>query len=98
MRLKSKDEDFYTDSIDNRQCVHNLVASEKDNKSTFFFSMTCNQSETPGVSKIKNWIESDDVRKAMKTCSSRYQYENEDEFMRQLHQAAARGLRTFPIM
>ena len=59
MRLKSEDDDFYTDSIDNRQCVHNLAASEKDSPSTLFLTFTCNQTETMGVAPIKRWIDSD---------------------------------------
>ncbi len=58
MRLRDKDDDLYTDGIDNRQNVHNLCASEREQPSTLFLTLTCNQSRHFGVRKIKNYIDS----------------------------------------
>lgn len=60
LRVKNQDDDFYTDTIDNRQTCHNLCAGEKDLPTTLFITLTCNQHEHFGISKIKRYIDSDD--------------------------------------
>ena len=60
LRLRNKDDDFLTDTIDNRQNVHNLCASEKENPSTFFLTLTCNQREHFGIKNIKRYVDSCD--------------------------------------
>ena len=57
MRMRNKDDDFYTDSIDNRQNVHNLCASEREAPSTLFITLTCNQRDHFGVSPVKRYID-----------------------------------------
>lgn len=58
MRLRDKDDDLYTDGIDNRQNVHNLCAAERIRPSTLFVTLTCNQSHHFGVKKIKQYVDS----------------------------------------
>ena len=57
MRMRNSEDDFYTDTIDNRQNVHNLCASEKDSASTLFITLTCNQRDHFGVAPIKRYID-----------------------------------------
>ena len=58
MRLRGKDDDLYTDGIDNRQNVHNLCSAERVKPTTLFVTMTCNQSRHFGVWPIKHWVDS----------------------------------------
>ena len=58
LRVKNEADDFYTDSIDNRQVVHNLCASEKDLPMTLFLTLSCNQRDHFGVRNIKRWLDS----------------------------------------
>ena len=57
MRTKKRDENFFTDSIDNREVVHELCAAQRENRFTLFLTNTCNQSEHFGVKHIKEWID-----------------------------------------
>ena len=59
LRMRNDDQDFYTDSIDNRQVVNNLSSAERYYASTYFVTGTCNQREQFGVRKVKEWIDSD---------------------------------------
>ena len=56
MRLRDRDDDLYTDGIDNRQNVHNLCAAERIKASDLFVTLTCNQSHHFGVKVIKEYI------------------------------------------
>ena len=59
LKMRNDDQDFYTDSIDNRQVVNNLSSAERYYGSTYFVTGTCNQREQFGVRKVKQWIDSD---------------------------------------
>ncbi|CAB9521100.1 hypothetical protein SEMRO_1164_G248040.1 [Seminavis robusta] len=57
IKARNAEDDFITDQIDSRQNVHNLCASERDNPSTLFVTLTCNQREHFGVRNIKRYID-----------------------------------------
>ena len=57
MRIRNKGDDLYSDTIDNRQCVHDLTASERDKPSDLFVTMTCNQREHFGIKSIKRYVD-----------------------------------------
>ena len=57
MRIRNKGDDLYSDTIDNRQCVHDLTASERDKPADLFVTMTCNQREHFGIKGIKRYID-----------------------------------------
>ena len=61
MRIRNKDDDLYSDTIDNRQCVHDLCASERDDPADLFVTLTCNQREHFGIRKIKRYIDDGDA-------------------------------------
>ena len=55
--VRSRDDSLYTDSIDSRQAVKRLCASQKYFKMDFFLTFTCNQSEHFGMKRIKKWVD-----------------------------------------
>ena len=57
MRIRNKDDNLYSDTIDNRQCVHDLCASERDDEHDLFITLTCNQREHFGIRQIKWYID-----------------------------------------
>lgn len=58
LQLRSRDYSLLYDSVDNKQTVRNLCASQKYHQMDFFLTFTCNQSENFGISRIKQWIDS----------------------------------------
>ena len=61
MRMRNKDDCLYSDTIDNRQCVHDLCASEKDDAHDLFITLTCNQREHFGIRNVKRYIDDGDA-------------------------------------
>jgi len=60
LKVREKDDHFFSDSIDNRQNVLNLTESQKYHRSNWFITITANQKLTFGLSPIKDWIDGDD--------------------------------------
>lgn len=58
LKVKSRSDTCMHDSIDSKQVVKNLCASQKYHPMTFFLTFTCNQSMHFGIRHIKNWIDS----------------------------------------
>ena len=65
LKVRSRDDTLLSDSIDSKQTVRNLCASQKYHKMDFFLTFTCNQSDHFGVSKIKNCLDSCDWEKIL---------------------------------
>ena len=61
VRAKKREENFFTDSIDNREVVHELCAAQRESKFTLFVTLTCNQSRHFGVKHIKQWIDAEEM-------------------------------------
>ena len=57
VRAKKRDENFYTDSVDNREVVNELCAAQRESKFTLFLTLTCNQAKHFGVRHVKHWID-----------------------------------------
>ena len=60
LKVRSRDDTLLSDSVDSKQTLSNLCASQKYHKMDFFLTFTCNQSDHFGVSKVKNWLDSRD--------------------------------------
>ena len=60
LKVREKDDHFFSDSIDNRQNVLNLTESQKYYRSNWFITITANQKLTFGLAPIKAWIDGDD--------------------------------------
>ena len=58
MRLRDKDDDLYTDGIDNRQNVHNLCAAQRYKQDTVFVTLSANQSGLFGLWFLKHYVDS----------------------------------------
>ena len=58
LKVRSRDDTLLSDSVDNKQTVRNLCASQKYHKMDFFLMFTCNQSEHFGMAPIKKWLDS----------------------------------------
>ena len=56
LKVRSCGDTMLTDSVDNKQTVSNLCASQKYHKMDYFLIFTCNQNEHFGMSKIKRWL------------------------------------------
>ncbi|MHA7927462.1 MAG: GIY-YIG nuclease family protein [Marinobacter sp.] len=53
---------FDTQQIDTRKVVNQIAAANaREGGNSFFFTYTCNQTDTPGVRKIREWIDSDEA-------------------------------------
>ena len=98
MRMRNGDDDLYTDTIDNRQNVHNLCASEREEPSTLFLTLTCNQKQHFGIKMVKEYIDSDQcVNNYLELYSKKFPREKElsENFKVELKKAfeeAARNL------
>lgn len=57
MRMRNNGDTLYTDTIDNRQCVHDLCASEREDSHDVFVTLTANQREHFGLKQIKCYID-----------------------------------------
>ena len=57
--VRCKNDTSLFNSIDSKQMVKNLSASQKHHKMDFFLTFTCNQKSHFGLAPIKNWIDSD---------------------------------------
>ena len=57
MRMRNKDDTLYSDAIDNRQCVHDLCASERESSHDVFVTLTCDQREHFGIKNVKRCID-----------------------------------------
>ena len=55
--MEWKLEMFNTDSIDSRPVVNRLAAALSEEKATYFFTQTCNQSDFFGVRELKHWLD-----------------------------------------
>lgn len=49
-----------SESVDNRQMVRNLCASQKNNTHSHFLTFTCNQKLHFGTAPIKSWVDNFD--------------------------------------
>ena len=61
--IRAKNDSALLESIDSRQMVCNLSASQKIMKMDFFLTFTCNQREHFGTKPIKLWTDSDEWMK-----------------------------------
>ena len=61
--IRAKNDSALLESIDSRQMVCNLSASQKFMKMDFFLTFTCNQREHFGTKPIKLWTDSDEWMK-----------------------------------
>lgn len=57
MRVRNKDDNLYSDTIDNRQCVHDLCGAQREDEFDVFVTLTCNQREHFGIRNIKRYID-----------------------------------------
>ena len=57
MKVRNDNDGLLSDSVDNKQSVWNLCASQKYHKMDFFLTFTCNQREHFGMKYIKRWID-----------------------------------------
>ena len=66
--MKDKDDPMYDESItESRATVNKISARNVRSPVDFFLTWTCNQKDTLGVKKIREWLESDDaLRHAIK--------------------------------
>jgi predicted GIY-YIG superfamily endonuclease len=61
MRIRNKDDNLYSDTIDNRQNVHDLCGSQREDEFDLFVTLTCNQREHFGIRNIKRYIDDGDA-------------------------------------
>lgn len=57
--LRGKGDSGLLESIDSKQMVKNLCASQKYHSMDYFLTFTCNQKKHFGTSPIKNWVDSE---------------------------------------
>ena len=89
LRTRSKDDHFFSDSIDNRQMVLNLTESQKYHPSNLFITITANQKLTFGLSPIKEFLDSHRGLDAIEdTIGRKLQPWERDEYDRALHDAS----------
>ena len=70
LRLRDKNDTCFSDSIDNRQVVHNLTAAQQCHPMTMFLTFTCNVKLHFGIRKIKDWLDSGLAVKQHDRCDS----------------------------
>ncbi len=58
LRLRNKDDTFFSDSIDNKGLVHKLTAAQQFVPMNLFLTFTVNQSLMFGLKALKAWIDS----------------------------------------
>ena len=85
--VNHKDSSGLHDSIDSKQMVRNLCASQKNYTMHYFLTFTCNQKLHFGTSPIKNWIDGDEWKHCFMNFFNRPHWEQQ-EIHNQLIQAA----------
>ena len=60
LEVRQKNDSALLGSVNSKQVVRNLCASQKYHHMDFFITLTCNQKKHFGVAPIKNWIDSGD--------------------------------------
>ena len=89
LRVREKDDHFFSDSIDNRQNVLNLTESQKYYRSNWFITITANQKLTFGLSPVKDWIDGNDwIPEVEKILGRKLDYDEEREFRNALHDSS----------
>ena len=78
MTVRGGCDGLLSDSIDNKQTVRNLCASQVYHKMDFFLTFTCNQREHFGISHIKKWIDGHIWESYFPEFSSFTDYEKEE--------------------
>ena len=86
--VRSHDDSLYTDSIDSKQAVKRLCASQKYFKMDFFLTFTCNQSEHFGMQRIKRWVD-DCLWQVHFPMFERYSIEEKSEICKAMEQSSA---------
>ena len=89
LKVREKDDHFFSDSIDNRQNVMNLTESQKYYRSNWFITITANQKLTFGLSPVKNWIDGDGwVPEVEKIIGRELEYDEMREFRTAVHDSS----------
>ena len=78
---------FNTDSVDGRPAVNQLAAAVENKQTTYFYTHTANDLNHFGLSKIKEWIESDAVMEIL--CDGTETVREREEVRLCLRQAAS---------
>ncbi|MGB0404839.1 MAG: hypothetical protein ACPGDB_01450, partial [Fusobacterium sp.] len=92
IKLRSSNETSLHDSIDSKQIVKNLCASQKYLPMHFFLTFTVNQMEHFGIKNIKSWIDSDYKwinRFAHKLRNKEFSEQEKIKLKKSMNQAAA---------
>eukprot|EP00957_Ditylum_brightwellii_P127618 9732178-Ditylum_brightwellii.AAC.1 len=58
LAVQQRDDSAILGSVDSKQVVHNLCASQKYHHMDFFVTLMCNQKKHFGLAPIKNWLDS----------------------------------------
>ena len=56
LAVRNSKDGFLTDMIESRRIIQELSAAEKVNSFTLFFSLTCNQTQQPGLREFRAWV------------------------------------------
>ena len=86
MSIRDKGTSELAESIDSRQMVQNLSASQQYIKYTWFLTLTANQREHPGISHLHHWKSSMKWTRNIKNFDS-LSYFEKNEFKRAMEQA-----------
>jgi len=89
LKVRSKDDHFFSNSIDNWQNVLNLTESQKYHLSNIFLTITANQKLTFGLAPIKEYLDSGKgITEIKKILGCTFDEAQEDEYARALHNAS----------
>ena len=88
MQLRSNDDHLLADSVDSKQTVRNLCASQVYHKMHFFLTFTCNQAEHFGIAPIKGWLDGNKWKKYFPNYDF-LSLDEQVEILRGLQQSAA---------
>ena len=80
--MAQKLEMFNTDSIDSHLVVKCLAAALSEEKATYFFTQTCNQSDFFGVRELKHWLDGNDFRDELLCGRPNLTYKERQEVVR----------------
>jgi len=66
---------FDTDTTDSRPTVHRLAAAVGQEQARYFYTHTCNQKSHFGISRVKNWIDSEEYLSLLLTAHGKEEHD-----------------------
>ena len=88
LQIRGREDSLLSDSVDNKQTVRNLCASQIYHKMDLFLTFTCNQKEHFGMSMIKRWIDGQLWEQYFPNFET-FRSDEQSEVRRGIHQSAS---------